>query len=295
MFTKVLFPTDFSTYANAVFDCLPELKVAGMREVVLLYVIRSIDVPLPESVNQESLERVRWSATELLNIAQMALENQGLHVMTRIEYGSPAAEIVRVAEEEGAGLIFMGAQGATLLRELLLGSVASEVVRRATVPVLVQKFEVVRELGHMQCRRVCEQLFARVLHPTDFSPCAKAAFQVVKRLKAAGTQEVLVLHVRDERTMRRRPPGQVAAFEQKDRRRLDKLRRDLLLFGLQVRVLWRLGIPFHEVLKVAEEENPGLIVLGAWGHSAVSELLVGSTLESVVRLSRYPVLVVRCK
>jgi len=33
MFERVLFPTDFSAYANAVFDCLPELKTAGMREV----------------------------------------------------------------------------------------------------------------------------------------------------------------------------------------------------------------------------------------------------------------------
>ena len=68
--------------------CLPELKAAGLRDVVLLHVIRSSDVPLPETVNRESLERVRWGAEERLNLARMALEGQGLRVRTRIEYGS---------------------------------------------------------------------------------------------------------------------------------------------------------------------------------------------------------------
>ena len=88
MFGRALFPTDFSDYANSVLACLPELKAAGLRDVVLLHVIRSSDVPLPETVNRESLERVRWGAEERLNLARMALEGQGLRVRTRIEYGS---------------------------------------------------------------------------------------------------------------------------------------------------------------------------------------------------------------
>jgi hypothetical protein len=92
MFSRALFPTDFSDYANSVLACLPELRDAGLREVVLLHVIRSSDVPMPETVNRESLERVRWGAEEHLNIARMALEGQGLRVRARIEYGSPAPD-----------------------------------------------------------------------------------------------------------------------------------------------------------------------------------------------------------
>lgn len=79
---RVLFPTDFSVYAKAVFACLPELKAAGMRQVVLL----------------------------------------------------------GVAQEESVDLIVMGAQGETAAQVLLLGSVANQVVHRATVPMLTQKF-----------------------------------------------------------------------------------------------------------------------------------------------------------
>lgn len=293
MFARVLFPTDFSAYANAVFACLPELKAAGMAVVVLLVTIRGSDVPLPETVNRESLERVRWSAEEQLYIARMALEGQGLRVISRVEYGSPAAQIVRVAEEERVDLIAMGAQGKTVAQELLLGSVAHEVVRRASVPVLIQKFDVVRKLGHVECRRVCASMFKRVLHPTDFSECADAAFQIVKRMKAVGTEEVILLHVQDERVMTHRPVEQIAAFDQEDMRRLERMRRDLLLYGLPSQVMIRHGMPFREVLNVANEQDACLIVLGSQGRSALQELLTGSTLDNVVRLSRQPVLVVR--
>lgn len=295
MFERALFPTDFSDYANSVLACLPELKAAGLREVVLLHVIRSSDVPMPETVNRESLERVRWGAEEHLNIARMALEGQGLRVRTRIEYGSPANRIVQVAQDELASMIVIGAQGWTAAQELLLGSVTNQVLRQTTVPVLIQKFEVVRELGRVACRRVCGQMFTRVLHPTDFSECADEAFQIVKRLKAAGTQAVTLLHVQDERAMAHRTPEHLAQFDQEDTARLERLARALVLFGLEAHFLIKCGIPFREALKVAEEQDIGLIVLGSRGRSAVREVFIGSTFENVARLSRRPVLVVPSK
>jgi nucleotide-binding universal stress UspA family protein len=53
--------------------------------------------------------------------------------------GDPAAEIVRLAESEGADMIVMATHGRTGLRRLLMGSVAEAVVRRAACPVLTVK------------------------------------------------------------------------------------------------------------------------------------------------------------
>jgi len=293
VFGHVLFPTDCSAYADAVMACLPELESAGLRQVVLLSVIRGSDVPMPETLNRDSLDFWRWSLGEKLNVAKMALEGKGLHVQTRIEYGSPAREIVRVAEDERVDLIVMGAQGATAAQELLLGSTAYEVIRHASVPVLLQKFEVLRELGGVKCRKLCEHMFAQVLHPTDFSDCAMEAFQVVKRLKAAGTERVTVLHVQDERVMKQRPAEQLAEFDRHDTERLEAACNALRLFGLRATPLLMHGIPFVEALRAAEEPGVGLIVLGSRGRSAIQEALTGSTLENVVRSCRQPVLVVR--
>lgn len=293
MFAKALFPTDFSAYANTVFTCLPDLKSAGLRVVVLVSVIKESDVPMPETMNREDLKRVEWSVRERLNIARMALEGQGFRVFTHVRYGSPAEQILRVAEEEQVNLIVIGAQGKTLGQELLLGSVAYEVVRGANAPVLIEKAQIVRDMGHVKCQLACQEMFSRVLHPTDFSECADAAFQVVKRLKSAGAQEVIVLHVQDERTMQHRPPEQIAAFDAEDTERLERLCRALRMFGLQARPLLRHGHPVRETLRVAEEVDPSLIVLGSRGRSALQEILIGSTFENVLRLSRHPVLVVR--
>jgi hypothetical protein len=80
MFARVLFPTDFSAYADSVLACLPDLKPDGLGEVILFSVIRPSDVPMPETVNRESLEYWRWSLGEKMNVAKMALEGKRLRV-----------------------------------------------------------------------------------------------------------------------------------------------------------------------------------------------------------------------
>lgn len=67
------------------------------------------------------------------------LKARGLHVqiLTRVtEPGSPAAAILRIADELESDLIVLGTHGRTGLTHLLLGSVAERVLRGARVPVL---------------------------------------------------------------------------------------------------------------------------------------------------------------
>jgi nucleotide-binding universal stress UspA family protein len=172
--------------------------------------------------------------------------------------------------------------------------VSNEVIRRATVPVLIQKFRVIRELGHVACEQVCAETFAHVLYPTDFSDCAQRVFRIVKRLKAAGAQKVTVLHVQDERAMIGRPREQLAEFDREDRERLEALCRALVLFGLQADFLLRHGNPVKVTLEAVEEVGPCMIALGSQGRSAWQEMLVGSVTENITRLTRVPVPIVRC-
>lgn len=295
MFERILFPTDFSVFANTVFTCLPELRSAGVREVVLLHVIATTDVPLPETLNRESMAWVKMRAEEELYIQRMALEGQGLRVHTRIEYGNVVNCIIDVAVDEHVSMIVLGAQGKSLSARLLLGSVANEVLRRSPVPVLVQKFRVIREMGHVACEKVCTSIFQHVLFATDFSPCAAEAFNLVKRLKQAGTERVTLLHVQDERMLKRYSPAQRAALNAEDRQRLHNLERALVLFGLQPEVLIRQGHPVREILGGAQMQNASLIVIASHGHSQLKEMLMGTIAENVVRASTLPVLVIHCQ
>jgi nucleotide-binding universal stress UspA family protein len=56
-----------------------------------------------------------------------------------LEQGDPATQILRIAQETGCDLVVMGTHGRTGLDRLIMGSVAEEVVRRASCPVVTVK------------------------------------------------------------------------------------------------------------------------------------------------------------
>jgi len=96
-------------------------------------------VPLPrlaEDRNQ-ALERARVEAEEYLQ-AQAAKHLVDVICDVHVEWsGDTAAAIAAFAGKCDAGLIAMGTHGRSGLSHVLMGSVAEEVVRRSSVPVLV--------------------------------------------------------------------------------------------------------------------------------------------------------------
>lgn len=60
-----------------------------------------------------------------------------IHFFVHVRLGSPADEILQLAEEVGAHLVLVGSHGRTGLKRMLMGSVSEKVVREAGCPVLV--------------------------------------------------------------------------------------------------------------------------------------------------------------
>ncbi|NIW10608.1 MAG: universal stress protein, partial [Gammaproteobacteria bacterium] len=54
-----------------------------------------------------------------------------------VERGNPVEEIIKNAEERNCDLIVMGTHGQGTLADVMLGSTARRVIRRAKMPVLV--------------------------------------------------------------------------------------------------------------------------------------------------------------
>ncbi len=69
--------------------------------------------------------------------AKAAAERAGLEVETVLRSGDPATEICRLAEAEHATLLVIGSHGHGVMLTVLLGSVSSAVLQRATCPVVV--------------------------------------------------------------------------------------------------------------------------------------------------------------
>ena len=64
------------------------------------------------------------------------LEKDGVSFLTRVEEGTPAETIVRVADEENADLIVMFTDGRDGLGDLLIGSITERVLRNTDTPLL---------------------------------------------------------------------------------------------------------------------------------------------------------------
>ncbi len=139
-------------------------------------------------------------------------------------------------------------------------------------------------------------MFRKVLYPTDFSKCAEKAFGYLKKLKEAGTEEVVVMNVVDERSMVYGIDMEVKfllELEKEMRGGVEGVKKRLEKAGFTAKAIVRRGIPHQEIIKAAEEENVSLIVMGSTGKSMLGEILLGSTSENVIRNSKKPVLVIK--
>jgi nucleotide-binding universal stress UspA family protein len=60
---------------------------------------------------------------------------------------------------------------------------------------------------------------------------------------------------------------------------------------LQVILINRPGPIAQTLLQIAREQRAGLIIVGGYGHNALIELTLGSTVDEILRTSHFPTLV----
>jgi nucleotide-binding universal stress UspA family protein len=136
--TTILLATDGSReaeLARATAIDLAESTNSELHVVTIAPGHPSYDVHNPSVV-----DGLRQRAEDILNEQAVKIEQEGGKVAEqhlRIAERYRAQQIVRVAEDTGAGLIVMGSRGLGGVRRALMGSVSDSVVRHAHCPVLV--------------------------------------------------------------------------------------------------------------------------------------------------------------
>jgi universal stress protein A len=133
---KILFPTDFSTAAEAGLVAAESLAKSRGATLIVLHVQKPImgyDGPL----DYGSLE----ATSELLKrmLHEVTPTDKAVRVEPRLTMGDPATEIVRTANKENVDTIVMGTHGRTGLSRFFMGSVAEQVIRHASCPVLTYR------------------------------------------------------------------------------------------------------------------------------------------------------------
>jgi nucleotide-binding universal stress UspA family protein len=73
---------------------------------------------------------------------------------------------------------------------------------------------------------------------------------------------------------------------------LDKVRNELTARGVTVDTAQFSGSPIVHITEQAEKLNADFIVMGSHGHTAIYDLLVGSTTHGVLKRAKCPVVIV---
>ncbi len=117
---------------------LSRLDIGGNDEIRLLHVINF--VPLLHDVEDYSeviFNLKQEVAPKILDEAMEAVKDTGAVLSTSVLEGDTVEKILEAATQWEADLIVLGSKGLKGLKSILLGSVARNVVVKASLPVLV--------------------------------------------------------------------------------------------------------------------------------------------------------------
>jgi len=78
-------------------------------------------------------------------------------------------------------------------------------------------------------------------------------------------------------------------------RQMEKLIEEISCTHLSIKKVFRVGVPFQELIRAAEDEGADLMVMGKKGRSDIADVLFGSNAEKVFRRCPIPLLSVRSK
>ena len=280
MFEKVLVPTDFSKHAKKVIECVGEIP--GIKQVVLLSVI-----------SRSAITRVWDPVAELKEVEARLMEEKKLIADPSIEVkvravsvleGEIANAVQRVADEENASLVAMGARGKSRIQSVLLGSVSRNALRYGDTHLLIMRYKVL-DSGEME--KHCARVFSKVLFPTDFSQPAEVALSFLKDIKGIG--ELVLLNV----VSTGETDEEIEENEAMAKKKIEEITAELEKSGMKVTAKVVVGHPVETIRTVAEEEDVSLIAMSSQGAIAIKKGRIGSTAYDVANSVDKPVLILR--
>jgi nucleotide-binding universal stress UspA family protein len=287
-FKNILFATDFSEASEA---ALPFALTVARRFDAKLYTFHML-TPMPYDYSTPMLAETLIEAQEdAVRTDMRRLESQltGVPHEAIVELGLEIWPVLeREANKYNVDLLVFGTHGRTGGERLLLGSVAEEVFRRSTIPVLTIGPQV-RASAHNDARFHC------VLFPTDFTPESLAAAPLAISLAQENQAKLVLLHVIPERDRQAELRGGSNSVA-------DAMGRlhDLVPEGAELwcrpETIVQFGKPFDRILDVAADRKADLIVLGvrgAKGHLGAATHIERATAHNVVVQALCPVLTVR--
>ena len=138
MFKKVLFCTDFSENSHYAFSYALNLAKTYKGELLILHITpEPVDLYRPTEQLEDVVKKHQKKVVDEEVTTHYVKEMKGFKkYRLLLREGAVFSEILKAADEEKVNVIVIGTNGRTGLDEMLMGSTAERVVRKAPVPVL---------------------------------------------------------------------------------------------------------------------------------------------------------------
>ena len=300
MYSTILVPLDGSSLGERALPVAVALARRSGACVELIHVrgpgAASANAPMYDTRLDEELEqeiRDRVSA-----LTGRLVRDEGVMATAVFVRGDVVRTLDEHAAARGVDLIVMTSHGRGGFNRAWLGSVADELMRRATVPLLIVRPDTDAP------PEVREPIFRRMLVPLDGSRRAEDVLAHAAALGIPGGTEYLLLNVVTPRVTVDPFPGLVTMLGREDlTRRVEEERARADDYLARVADSFReIGAsvstctlvderPAPAILAFARERAVDLIVLSTRVRTATERVLVGSVADKVARGATVPILI----
>lgn len=186
---QIIFPTDFSENAKKALPYAAEIAYQADSELILFHASQDAMYLSPnfDEARKQTIEKTSNQFDQLINELQEDERFKDLSISTALQLGQPVTALLEFIRESNAGLIVMGTKGDTGNRNIVLGSVATSVIKKSNVPTLT----VPPQSSFNDLKKIS---FA-----TDFKENDLVALEQTIKLAKLNNSTIDVLHVNEER------------------------------------------------------------------------------------------------
>ncbi|MCS6794686.1 MAG: universal stress protein [Raineya sp.] len=276
---KILVPTDFSEFAEKALQTAVNIAQKVKAEIILLNANEMAVAAMPiaeyyyydKEKEQSYLQMVNDSIDRTLQKIAKDMDLGDIQVSTLVENGLLVNVVEEVCNRENIDLIVMGTQGATGIKEMLVGSNTEKVVRNASCPVLAIPNKVAYE-------------FKNIVFPTTLRLDQEKAFQKLAQMRNVFDGKIHLLylnnpaHLQSEEAIEERKNSLIASAGLKSAE----------IFISQQNV-------FDEenaILEFSRQVQADLIVMATHQRKGLAHLFLGSITEDTINHSEIPVLAI---
>lgn len=283
---RICVGTNFSAEADLAVQSAASLARAAGAHLDLVHVVHR------PALYERVLQRQHLTDEEMLARAGQHLRETsaaavaGLDVAYHVSIGTPFAELINVSKSLGANLLVVGVRKSSGLSDLLLGSTAERVLRKASMPVLL-------------ARRALPDRPPCILAPTDFSDASRPALMEAITLARHWQARLVLLHIIEPIVQTYAwatdlSGGEMYVIEPEQLQpEWDALIAGLPLEGVRWEQQTIKGQVATAIADAARALPADLIVTGTHGRTGLSHALLGSVAEGVARTAETSVLCVR--